>query len=79
VAGDSVTQGYFSTPLEEIEAEPLERRLTDQLDGSHKGMNGWPFLLHSLLQNNNRTIDYSIMNFATAAATIIPGVKYKPF
>jgi len=65
--------------MDELLAEPLERRLTDQTDGSHKGTNGWPYLLHSLLQNNNQSVDYTIMNFAVGAATILPGVNFRPY
>jgi len=53
VAGDSTTQGCCGTTGDQILAQPIEKRLSDQTDGSQQGLLGWPYLLHSLLQNNN--------------------------
>jgi len=53
VSGDSTTQGCCALSVEERNATPLDRRLSDQTDGSQAGLRGWPFLLNSLLKNNN--------------------------
>ena len=39
------------------------------------GLKGWPYLLHSLLQNNNKSTDYTVMNYGVQDATIIPDIK----
>lgn len=79
IGGDSVTQGCCGTSMGQIEALPKYNRLTDLTDGSQQGLMGWPYLLHSLLKNNNNTIDYTMMNFGVAATTIIPGAKHRSF
>jgi len=53
VSGDSTTQGCCALSVEERNATPLDRRLNDQTDGSQAGLRGYPFLLNSLLKNNN--------------------------
>ena len=79
IAGDSVTQGCCGTTFDKLESRPLTTRLTDQFDGSIKGLHGWPFFLDGLLKANNQTTDYTIMNFGVSAATITPGVKFHSF
>lgn len=60
-------------------AQSLEKRLSDQADGSQQGLEGWPYLLHSLLQNNNQSTDYTLMNYGVQDATIIPGQGHHTF
>ena len=77
IIGDSVTQGCCGTPMEEIFATPLEKRLTDQTDGSANGLRGWPYLLNSLLINNNKTDKYVMMNYADSGTALFPNFTIK--
>lgn len=78
-AGDSVTQGCCGTTLEQVETVPKPQRLSDQSDGMQQGLQGWPYLLHELLRNNNGTNKYAFMNYGVSGSTIIPGVKFQNF
>jgi len=72
-------QGYGATTQKQVLAESLDKRLSDQTDGSQQGLQGWPYLLHSLLQNNNQTTDYTMMNYGVQDATITPNIKHFSF
>lgn len=53
VAGDSTGMGLGATSKKQFASLPIEAKLTDQTDGSVAGQQGWPYLLHELLRNNN--------------------------
>lgn len=79
IAGDSTTQGFTGSSSDNIRIKNLSQRLQDQTDGSQQGLQGWPYLLHSLLQNNNKSIDYSILNYGVSATTIMSGANFNSF
>ena len=58
--------------------EPFKSRQIEGFDGKLYGIEGWPYLLHQLLKNNNKTVDYTFMNFGLPGGNILrPGVaKY---
>ena len=63
--GDSVTEGYFATTLEQHGNFSNDFLLTDNKLGFANGqVNSFESLLRGLLQENNRTMKYAFMNYA---------------